>query len=55
LDVEAGTIEFKCDSIRCGAKKGEAVVLHYFSSATGEFLRTKRFRDPANHSRKEMK
>lgn len=37
-------MELKCSSRFCGAKAG-VVVLHRFSTGTGEILGTSRFRD----------
>lgn len=42
--LEPGVIEVKCRSDRCGAGPG-VVVIHRFSTATGELVDTKRFRD----------
>ena len=44
--VEKGRMEVKCGSKRCGAGSG-IVVLHYFSTTTGELLETRKFADPA--------
>lgn len=44
-DLDDGVIEVKCRSARCGAGFG-VVVLHQFNVVTGEFVGTKRFRDP---------
>lgn len=46
-EVVGDLIEVKCRSLRCGAGAG-VVVLHRFRPATGEFVGTKRFRDPMN-------
>lgn len=40
-----GVLEVKCRSSRCGASAGK-VILHQFSSSTGELLDTKVYRDP---------
>lgn len=45
LDHEDGVLEVKCRSKRCGAAPGK-VILHRFSTHTGNFLETKVFRDP---------
>lgn len=38
-------VEIKCDSRFCGARTG-VIVLHRFSSTTGELLETYRYNDP---------
>lgn len=38
-------LEIKCDSRWCGAGNG-VVVLHRFSTVTGELVETRKFRDP---------
>jgi hypothetical protein len=43
--VRPGVWEVKCDSRVCGAAPG-IVVLHEFSTETGELLETKKYRDP---------
>lgn len=43
--VELKTIEVKCRSARCGARKG-AVVLHSFDLSSGELIETKKFKEP---------
>lgn len=44
--TEAGLLEVKCSSKRCGAGNG-VVVMHYFSTETGELKETRKFRDPS--------
>jgi hypothetical protein len=44
--LEDGVLEVKCRSERCGARPG-VVVIHRFSTETGDLLETLRFRDPA--------
>lgn len=44
-DLDTEVLEVKCRSARCGAGYG-VVVLHRFDTTTGEFVGTKRFRDP---------
>lgn len=44
LDVAKGTLEVKCRSTACGSEPG-VVVLHYYSIATGELLKTRQYRD----------
>lgn len=46
-----GFVEVKCDSIRCGARKG-VVVLHRFAAVDGAFIDTLRFKEP---NEKEVK
>lgn len=43
--TEADVLEVKCNSNRCGAGRG-TVVLHKFSTKTGELLGTQRFSTP---------
>jgi hypothetical protein len=43
--VEEDVIEIKCRSQRCGASAG-TVVLHRFSTVTGELLSTCKFAEP---------
>ena len=43
--IDDDTVEIKCNSRWCGAKPG-TVVLHRFSSKTGELLETLRYADP---------
>lgn len=45
-EVGDGFIEVKCRSRRCGAAPG-VIVIHRISLASGELLRTERFRDIA--------
>lgn len=47
-----GVIERKCDSRLCGAGRG-VVVLHRWSTETGELLETQQFQDPST-KRKEV-
>jgi hypothetical protein len=42
-----GVIEVKCGSRWCGAEPG-IVVLHQFSTLSGDLLNTVRFREPMN-------
>lgn len=49
--LEGGSLEVKCRSSRCGARKG-VVVIHCFDVESGALLETKVFKDPAN-GRKE--
>lgn len=44
--LEDGVVEFKCRSARCGAVKGQVVVLHRFSVASGEPVETLKFKEP---------
>lgn len=44
--LEDGVLEVKCRSAYCGASRG-VVVIHQFSTLTGDLLETLRFRDPA--------
>lgn len=48
-------LEIKCDSRICKGWTPGAVVLHYFSTRTGELLETKRFRNPGAISGDEVK
>jgi hypothetical protein len=41
-----GYAEFKCRSRRCGAIRGETVVIHRFSTEDGSLLGTRVFKDP---------
>jgi hypothetical protein len=43
--LDGEVLEVKCDSRICGAERG-VVVLHRFSTATGQLLETKKFSDP---------
>lgn len=43
--IEPGVIEFRCKSNRCGHRPG-VVILHRFSTLTGEPLVTLRFQEP---------
>lgn len=47
-----GVVEVKCRSSFCGHERG-VVVIHRFSTLTGDLLETLRFRDPA-YTRKEV-
>ena len=44
--LDGGLVEVKCGSRYCGAVQG-IVVLHRFSTTTGELVDTLRFKDPA--------
>lgn len=44
--VSEGVVEVKCRSQRCGASAG-VVVLHRFSTVTGELLDTNQFAEPS--------
>lgn len=46
LDEDAGILEVKCRSRRCGAVPGVVVVLHRFKMSTGDLIETVKFRDP---------
>lgn len=50
--LEDGVLEVKCRSSRCGASRGN-VVLHEFSTSTGELIRTRTFRDPNTEKEKD--
>lgn len=52
LDEHNLVIETKCKSSRCGHAPG-VVVIHRFSSTTGELLETQRFRDPTAPRRRD--
>lgn len=41
----SGVVEVKCDSRFCGAQRG-VVVLHRFSTETGQLLETVKFKSP---------
>lgn len=43
--VGPGFIEFKCRSKYCGSGNG-VVVIHRFSTVTGELIATSKFKDP---------
>lgn len=45
-----GAVEVKCNSDRCGASR-KVVVLHLFDTASGELIRTQRFRNPQQEGR----
>lgn len=47
LDTEAETLEVKCRSSLCGAKKG-VVVLHEFDVVTGKLVSTSVFAEPTS-------
>jgi hypothetical protein len=46
-----GRIEVRCRSTRC--KEPGTVVFHYYDPSTGEFIETKRYRDPVSASSKQ--
>lgn len=54
LDDDTTVIETKCRSKRCGHEPG-VVVIHRFSSTTGELLDTQRFKDPTAPRRREKR
>lgn len=45
-EMHDGFVEFKCRSRRCGAVKGETVVIHRFRTSDGSLESTRVFRDP---------
>lgn len=45
LSPASDMVEFKCRSVFCGARSG-IVVLHQFSTETGEMVGTVRYRQP---------
>lgn len=45
LDTDEKTVEVMCRNKLCGYGPGK-VVLHYFDSNTGEFIKTETFYDP---------
>lgn len=49
-EIGDGVVEIKCSSRFCGAGPG-VVVLHRFSTATGELMETRRFKDPNRKER----
>jgi hypothetical protein len=49
--LAAGVLEVKCRSGRCGAGPG-VVVIHRFSTVTGDLINTRRFRDASTWKEK---
>lgn len=43
--IEEGVVEVKCKSNRCGHRPG-VVILHRFSTSTGELLNTLKYQEP---------
>jgi hypothetical protein len=48
-----GVLEISCRSQLCGHENG-VVVIHKFNATTGEFIETRRFKDPSAVRRKEQ-
>jgi hypothetical protein len=51
-ELHDGILEVKCRSRRCGAKRGETVVIHSFSAYDGSLIETRVFRDPTFQNRR---
>ena len=43
--IDSNTLEIKCDSRFCGAKRG-VVVLHWFDVQTGAMIKTMQYKNP---------
>lgn len=48
--ADDGRVEFACSSRWCGKRPG-VVVLHVFSTRTGQLVSTTKFRQPPNEGR----